>query len=121
MSQKHFFQFIFALFIAFSASAQEHGHAPESHTADTMVHAQGTVDHAEHAEAAGSHAEEGHAHAEYDPAGTAIHHISDANVYSILDFVRIPLPMILYAPTEGWDVFYPIISPRPPRRWPHGI
>ena len=29
----------------------------------------------------------------YDPAATAIHHISDANVYSILDVVRIPLPM----------------------------
>ncbi len=43
-------------------------------------------------------------HAEYDPAGTAIHHISDANVYSILDAVRIPLPMILKS-DSGWDVF----------------
>ena len=44
-------------------------------------------------------------HAEYDPAGTAIHHISDANVYTILDFIRIPLPMLTYAPGKGWDVF----------------
>ena len=44
-------------------------------------------------------------HAEYDPAATAIHHISDANVYTILDFIRIPLPMITYAPAKGWDVF----------------
>jgi F-type H+-transporting ATPase subunit a len=46
-------------------------------------------------------------HAKYDPAATAIHHISDANVYTILDGIgfRIPLPTILYAPTSGWNVF----------------
>jgi len=46
-------------------------------------------------------------HAKYDPAATAIHHISDANVYTILDGIgfRIPLPTILYAPTKGWDIF----------------
>ncbi|MBK9733615.1 MAG: F0F1 ATP synthase subunit A [Saprospiraceae bacterium] len=41
----------------------------------------------------------------FDPAATAIHHISDANVYTILDIVTIPLPMILYAPERGWDLF----------------
>ena len=46
-----------------------------------------------------------HGHAAFDPGATAIHHISDANVYSILDFVRIPLPTILYAHDKGWDVF----------------
>jgi len=52
------------------------------------------------------HAHETHGeHAVYDPAGTAIHHISDANVYTILDFIRIPLPVIIYAPDKGWDVF----------------
>lgn len=44
-------------------------------------------------------------HEEFDPGATAIHHISDANVYSILDVVRIPLPMFLYAPDKGWDIF----------------
>jgi len=44
-------------------------------------------------------------HAKFDPAATAIHHISDANVYSIMDMVRIPLPMFLYAPGKGWDIF----------------
>ncbi len=44
-------------------------------------------------------------HAEFDPASTAIHHISDANVYSILGVVRFPLPMILYAQDKGWDIF----------------
>lgn len=47
----------------------------------------------------------GHHDEKYDPTGTAIHHISDANVYSILDAVRIPLPTFLYAPDKGWDVF----------------
>ncbi|MBL0084192.1 MAG: hypothetical protein IPP37_17970 [Saprospiraceae bacterium] len=107
MSQKHIFQVIFALFFAISASAQ----APTSHGTDTLMHTQ-DASHAPEAQAVDSdshgteaHAAEGHGHAEYDPAATAIHHISDANVYSILDFVRIPLPMILYAPSEGWDVF----------------
>lgn len=43
----------------------------------------------------------------YDPAGTAIHHISDGNVYTILDGIgfTLPLPVIVYAPDKGWDVF----------------
>lgn len=44
-------------------------------------------------------------HAEFDPGATAIHHISDANVYSILDAVRIPLPMILYSKDKGLEMF----------------
>jgi F-type H+-transporting ATPase subunit a len=44
-------------------------------------------------------------HAEFDPGATAIHHISDANVYSILDAVRIPLPMILYSYDKGLEIF----------------
>ena len=47
---------------------------------------------------------DGHGHDKYDPAATAIHHISDANVYSILDAVRIPLPTILKS-DAGWDIF----------------
>lgn len=53
----------------------------------------------------GGHNDAQHAHAEYDPAGTAIHHISDANVYTILEAVTIPLPMFLYTPNKGWDIF----------------
>ena len=43
----------------------------------------------------------------YDPAGTAIHHISDGNVYTILDGIgfTLPLPVIVYAPDKGWDIF----------------
>jgi F-type H+-transporting ATPase subunit a len=42
---------------------------------------------------------------EYDPTATAIHHISDANVYTILDAVRIPLPAILYSKDRGVEFF----------------
>jgi F-type H+-transporting ATPase subunit a len=54
-----------------------------------------------------AHADHAHGdhHEEYDPAATAIHHISDANTYTILDAVHIPLPMILYAKDKGWDFF----------------
>ncbi len=44
----------------------------------------------------------------FDPAATAIHHISDANIYTLSDGVipfRIPLPTILYSPGKGWDFF----------------
>jgi F-type H+-transporting ATPase subunit a len=49
---------------------------------------------------------EGHGQA-FDPAGTAIHHISDGNVYTILDGigVTLPLPVIVYVPEKGWDMF----------------
>lgn len=53
-------------------------------------------------DAAVTHKEE--THAKFDPGATAIHHISDANVYTILDAIRIPLPMILKS-DNGWDVF----------------
>ena len=41
----------------------------------------------------------------YDPTATAIHHISDANVWTIMDMVRIPLPAILYNKTRGLEMF----------------
>ncbi|MBX2816064.1 MAG: hypothetical protein KTR24_08700, partial [Saprospiraceae bacterium] len=49
----------------------------------------------------GAHADH---HGEFDPGKTAFHHISDANVYSIGPW-NIPLPCIVYAPSQGWDVF----------------
>jgi F-type H+-transporting ATPase subunit a len=51
------------------------------------------------------HGSDEHHATKYDPSATAIHHISDANVYTILDAVTLPLPMILYASDKGWDVF----------------
>lgn len=40
----------------------------------------------------------------FNAGDNAIHHISDANVYSIGP-LQIPLPCMLYAPEKGWDVF----------------
>ena len=42
---------------------------------------------------------------EYDPASTAIHHIGDGNVFTILDAVTIPLPVILYSKDRGIEFF----------------
>lgn len=44
-------------------------------------------------------------HNEYDPTATAVHHISDANVYTIMDMVRIPLPAIIYNKDRGMEFF----------------
>lgn len=89
--------------LSFTVVAQ-HDHS------DHHGHDHGSHDHAAQADAhdhGDAHAEHGddHGHGEFDMTGTAIHHISDGNVYSILDFLRIPLPTMLYAPGHGWDVF----------------
>jgi F-type H+-transporting ATPase subunit a len=67
----------------------------------------GAHQHENHAADAHGHDGGHHEHAKYDPASTAIHHISDANVYTILEGIgfRIPLPVIVYVPEKGWDVF----------------
>ena len=44
-------------------------------------------------------------HSGYDPTATAIHHISDANVLTIMDWIRIPLPMIIYNKERGIEFF----------------
>lgn len=96
--------------ITLSAQHDDHDHteAVDHHDADH--------DHSEH----GSHAVDkdshGHHsgpscvphddhHADFDPKETALHHISDANVYTILDAVRIPLPVIVRSNDAGWDFF----------------
>lgn len=40
----------------------------------------------------------------YDPTNTALHHISDQNVYS-LGFAQLPLPVIVYSKSDGWNMF----------------
>lgn len=62
---------------------------------------QGSETHAEEeAHDAGDHGEEG-----YDPVGTVMEHISDANNFHIWEGVHMPLPCILYAPEAGWSFF----------------
>ncbi len=62
-------------------------------------------DHASHDSHASPCDADAHHDHEYDPTGTAIHHISDGNVFTILDAFHIPLPCILKHNTEGWSVF----------------
>ncbi|MEL7161530.1 MAG: ATP synthase F0 subunit A, partial [Bacteroidota bacterium] len=40
--------------------------------------------------------------AEYDPVGTVMSHISDANEFHLFGHFSIPLPVILYAPDHGF-------------------
>jgi F-type H+-transporting ATPase subunit a len=97
-------------------SSQGHDHTADS----TGTHVHDGHDHSghdhsghNHGDSHEAHGHEAHGHeahgehAPFDPAATAIHHISDANVYTILEGIgfRIPLPVILYAPSKGWDVF----------------
>ena len=85
------------LSLSLFAFAQDHNH---DH-GDGHNHDHSTESHdAGHANECG-HVEEAH---EFDPANTAFHHISDQNVFSIGPW-QLPLPCILYAPSEGWSVF----------------
>lgn len=95
----------------------EHSHDHEGHKHNHDGHDHSGHDHSGHNH--DNHGDEAHAHHindfktdcgspaqvihhhEYDPTATAIHHISDANVYTILDFIRIPLPAIIYNKDEG--------------------
>ncbi|MEL7118271.1 MAG: F0F1 ATP synthase subunit A [Bacteroidota bacterium] len=49
------------------------------------------------------HEEEGPG--DYDPIGTVVEHISDANEFHIWKGVHLPLPCILYAPGHGFTFF----------------
>lgn len=79
-----------------------HDHSGHHHSHDHNSHAGHDHDTHDH----NTHNGCGHDHGDgkYDPAATAMHHISDANVVTILDAVRIPLPMILKS-EAGWDLF----------------
>ncbi len=77
------------------------GHNHADHAGhDHAAHADGGHDdhhgHGGHGEKACGH----YTHHEFNAGDNAIHHISDANVYSIGPF-NIPLPVILYVPNEG--------------------
>ena len=51
------------------------------------------------------HAEDGHHHDDvYDPVGTIMHHISDANEFHIWGDIHLPLPCILRS-DKGWSMF----------------
>lgn len=54
-------------------------------------------------EHSGSHVEESQEEG-YDPTNTTLHHISDQNVFS-LGFAQLPLPVIVYSKSDGWNAF----------------
>jgi len=113
---------LMSLCLAFSYAQHNHTHDhSHGHSHDHSGHSH---DHGSHAhEANGTHYEGHHDandysrgdcgqsaahvihHGEYDPTATAIHHISDANVYTLLDIVRIPLPAIIYNSDRGLELF----------------
>jgi len=104
--------FFVAVLMIGSIYAQNHdGHQHESDATEAPSTVEFSNDSVEvlstdpiAAEKADAHDVHDH-HATFDPGATAIHHISDGNVYTILDVVTLPLPMILYAPDRGWDFF----------------
>jgi len=64
-------------------------------------------DHADEKHGDQVYAESGAGHGEeegYDPVGTVMEHIADANEFHVWGDIHIPLPCILYAPDKGWTV-----------------
>jgi F-type H+-transporting ATPase subunit a len=74
----------------FLISQDGHNHDHSDHVGHSHDHAQA----AEH----GDHGDEG----PYDPVGTVMTHIADANEYHVWKGVHLPLPCFLYAPDHGW-------------------
>ena len=85
-------------------------HAGHGHGAHAG-HDHGDGDHHSHSYHVDAGADCGaHAHAiseeGYDATATALHHISDANVWTLLDpWIRIPLPAIIYNKSRGVEMF----------------
>lgn len=96
---KRVFLLIIIAFAHVTASIAQHSPDTAYMQSQPATH-QSKHDHIDHHSTGCDHTEH-----EYQPANVAIHHISDANVYSILDAVHIPLPMFLYSKESGWDVF----------------
>lgn len=77
--------------------AQDHeGHDHDGHDHGTEAH----DDHAHEGDHHGCFPHE----EEFNPGNVAFHHISDQNVYSIGP-LQLPLPVMVYAPSVGWDFF----------------
>ncbi len=95
-------------------TGHNHGHDHSGHNHDHTDHKSNSVkkggeSHSNHhanvyTSDCGSSAQPIH-HEGYDPTATALHHINDANVWNIMDMVRIPLPAIIYNKTKGIELF----------------
>jgi F-type H+-transporting ATPase subunit a len=90
----------FCILLVFSApisrlNAQEVHEAHADHSeASGHAHAVG--------EACGSH--DADADVAFSPGDLALHHIADANAVHIFGDLYLPLPMMLYAPGQGWTM-----------------
>ena len=97
----------FILLFSWNASWSQHGdsHAGHDHSGhDHTTHpGEGHQSHGDHHGNGHGHAEGCHKH-EFNAGETAIHHISDANIFSIGPW-SIPLPCMLYVKGEGIKVF----------------
>ena len=93
---------VFALVFSFGMlAAQDHGQEQSGDSTHEEQDSHGSE--AGHDEGlahsyCGGHAEDG----EYDPVTTVMEHIADANEFHVWKGVHIPLPIILYAPAQGW-------------------
>jgi len=83
-----------------------HGHSPDGHDHGHNHSADHSGDHHVNnfAKECGSPAQVVHRD-KYDPSATALHHISDSNIYNLLDAVRVPLPAIIYNKERGLEFF----------------
>ena len=100
--------------LSFNISAQGNDHDGHDHSGhDHSAHDQSAEAHADHS----AHSADGHeAHGHHGPicgierdnsfdvSATAMHHIGDANVYSIGP-LQIPLPVLTYSNDGGLDMF----------------
>lgn len=96
------FSMIVCLALSMSAQHNHDGHDHSGH--DHSGHDHSGHDHAAHAHHAtkGNHGCGAGHNGEFDVAETAMHHISDANVYSIGP-LQIPLPIMLKS-DDGWEL-----------------
>ena len=85
----------------------QHDHSGNDHSGhDHSAHANDKKDTAHADDHQGPSCGDGHSNnhgGKFDAAKTAMHHISDANIWSIIE-MPIPLPMFLKSDT-GWDFF----------------
>ena len=105
-----------------SGHNHDHDHDHDHHHDHDHNHASGTHDHHNHDHSGDDHADHHHHandysagdcgvpanavhHEGFDPSATAIHHISDANVWTIMDMIRIPLPAIIHNKERGLEIF----------------
>lgn len=81
--------------------AEQHGHVGHDHSSHA---GHDHASHAGHGHDEGAHECGAGHHGPFNVGETAMHHIADANVYSIGP-LQIPLPCMLYSKESGWDFF----------------